>query len=361
MEVIRRIGKECFRYRISGVAMTACLVLSMLAAYYGVTIYKNMYMEYKEKMDYAYTYTTYFKCYAEEASDFPVLPERIECNLKILDCWIYADSMNATNIANISLYSSDENWPLVSGDYADSHQQKKKEPIIVLGQEHLTNTYARGNEQYYKLYGDEYRVVGVFGSDKSKVYDYSILLYWDCLGEHALQRLLSDNDGAFYLALESNSVDTNQIFETYIKDNYNVVMDSYDTVATGTSAPPFYEKGFCIVIYLFCFSCIAVVIQFWLRQRKHEMQICRAFGFTNKKILLRLIYSLGLLLGLSLVIFILCCLIINMLLGNIVAEYNLGFSWYTILPYTGTVILSIVLVSGRAVYMFLHKSIIENL
>lgn len=357
--MLRQIWRECFRYKISGIAMTACFVLSMMAAYYGVTIYKNMYMEYKEKMDYAYTYTTCFKCYVDEASDIPVLPEGLNCNLKMLDCWMYADSMKETVSVTISLCSSDENWPLISGAYADKRQRESGEPIIIVGQDRVADLYE--NTQYYELYGDAYRVAGVFGSDKSKLYDYNLMIYGDCLGNHALQRLLSDNDGTFSLVLESNLVDTEQIYNEYIKDNYNVMKDSNGSVSYGTAALPFREKAFCIIIYVFCFSCIAIVIQFWLRQRKHEMQICRAFGFTNRKILLRLFKSFGIILALSLLIFIACCWGLNAILGRIVAEYNLAFSWYTVLPYVGVFIASILLVSVKSVYEFLHKSIMENL
>lgn len=359
--MLRQIGRECFRYKISGIAMVACLVLSMMAAYYGVTIYKNIYMEYREKVDYAYPYTTYFKCYVDEASDIPVLPEGLNCNLKILDCWMYADSMNATVSVDISLYSSDENRPLISGTYADKHQRERGKPIIIVGQDRFADSYENGNVQYYELYGDAYRVVGVFGSERSKLYDYNLMIYGDCLGNHVLQRLLSDNDGTFSLVLESNLVDTEQIYNEYIKDNYNVIEDPDDSVSYGTAALPFHEKAFCIIIYIFCFSCIAIVIQFWLRQRKHEMKICRAFGFTNRKILLRLLKSMGIILAVSLLIFAVCCWGINTILGRIVVEYKLEFSWYTVLPYVGIFIVSILLVSVKSVYEFLHKSIMKNL
>lgn len=364
MNGVRKFVKEGFRYKLSGVALTACLTLSMLAAYYGITMFKNIYMENKDTTDYAYSSRTLFVCYAEDVSELPVLPEGIPCNLKMLNCNVITDNENTTCLADIIINSYDENYPLVSGHYANETELGQGEYVIVLGQERLKDAYLVGDEFYYKIFGEEYRVIGVTGTEDSVVFDYSLFLYLDCIGENTLSRLFENSvsaQGAFYFALESNTVDTDAIFQEYIEEQYSAAKENNQLQSTITAAPINNEKGFCIIIYLFCFFCIGIVIRFWLKQRKHEMQICRAFGYTNGRIVLRLLSSFGRIFLVSLGIFAVCCVGIHLLMRQVVMEYRLEFSWYTVLPYVGIFLLSIPIVSGKSLYDFLHNSVAENL
>lgn len=358
---MKRFLKECFRYRLSGVAMVACLVLSMLAAYYGISIYKNMFLEYKDNTEYAYPYRTVLRCYVSDVSEFPSLPESVACNLKIIDFHMVSDNANTTNLGDIIINSRDENWPLVSGHYASREEREQGENLILIGQGLLDSAYSVGNDLYYKVFGDEYRVIGVLGTKESVTFDYKLVLYLDCLGEHTQERIFRESQSGFFLSLESNTTDTEQIYHQYMEGQYPITMEHYETYSNASAAPIYNEKSFCIIIYLFCFFCIGIVIRFWLMQRKHEMQICRAFGYTNQKILLRLLNSFSRILLFSFGIFVVFCLGINQLIRQVVEEYRLEFSWYIILPYIFLFLLSVFIVSGKALYRFLHKSIVENL
>ena len=93
------------------------------------------------------------------------------------------------------------------------------------------------------------------------------------------------------------------------------------------------EKEFYIIIYLFCFVCIAVVMKFWIMQRTHEMQVCKAFGYNNLRIIFRLLRSFGCMLLFSLSVFSICCSTINWIFKDSLKEYHLEFSWNILLPY----------------------------
>ncbi|MBQ4521842.1 MAG: hypothetical protein IJA10_02690 [Lachnospiraceae bacterium] len=76
MKYLKKFFRQCFRYKLSGVSMVACLIISMLAAYYGITIFNNIYYEHKESTEYAYQYTTTFNCNVDSLSELPSLPDK---------------------------------------------------------------------------------------------------------------------------------------------------------------------------------------------------------------------------------------------------------------------------------------------
>ena len=133
----------------------------------------------------------------------------------------------------------------------------------------------------------------------------------------------------------------------------------YDTLAT--VEPSYNEKEYCIIIYIFSFVCIWLVIKFWLSQRTHEMKICRAFGFSNRKIVMRLLYSIASISLFSLVLFFLIVFLLQSVMKNLMVEYRLFFSIKYIVIYILIFMLSVLIIGGKSVYGFIKKSIVENL
>ena len=165
----------------------------------------------------------------------------------------------------------------------------------------------------------------------------------------------------YNMVLESNTEDTELIFDSYIKNHYAAATDSCESYFNASAAPIYNEKEFCIIIYIFCFVCIAVVMKFWMMQRSHEMQICKAFGYSNFKVILRLLSSFGCMIFFSLILFAICCSIINFTLKDSLKEYHLGFSHTILIPYIITFSIAIIVVIIKPIYTLIHKSISTNL
>lgn len=362
MKYIKKFLKECFRYKLSGFSMVACLSLSMLAAYYGITIFNNLYYEHKEQTEYQYQYTTTFNCMAKELSELPSLPENINCNLKITNYEMYLSDTNTTNLVHIALHSKDENWPLVSGYYPNEKERNETENPILIGQAFLEYTYEENGNRYYDIFDDKYKVVGVFGSKNSVAYDYYIVLYADSLGEKT-KKMMEENEfmSSYNMILESNTEDTDVIFQSYIKNNYAASISAHESYFNASAAPIYNEKEFCIIIYLFCFICIAIIMKFWMVQRSHEMQVCKAFGYSNRKVILRLLRSFGCMMLFSLIVFSICCSTINFILKDSLKEYHLEFSWNILIPYFAVFFIAVLVVSIKPVYVLITKSIASSL
>lgn len=360
---IKDMVRECFRYRISGIAMVSCCVVSMLAMHYGILIYSNILKEHLEKNNYKYTYELNMNGIVSSLDDIPKLPKSTKCNIKICDVMVYDDMENVTRFIDIIVSSYEEKWPLVSGTYATEEMLNRKENIILIGQNRVPDTYVKNDDMYYKIAGEEYRVIGVLGSEKSGIFDECVIMYLDCLGKQ-VEKCVTDSSQMLNLTIESDTRDVNEVYDKYIKESYSMVKSEtsggqYDTLAT--VEPSYNEKEYCIIIYIFSFVCIWLVIKFWLSQRTHEMKICRAFGFSNRKIVMRLLYSISSIFLFSLVLFFLIVFLLQSVMKNLMAEYRLFFSIKYIVIYILIFMLSVLIIGGKSVYGFIKKSIVENL
>lgn len=354
---MKKFFHEMFRYKISGAAMLVCLVISMLAAYYGITIYKNVFYEYMDKNEYKFKSETYFTYVPDEANLFPSVPEDSSANLKIVNCSGYSNISGETIIFDVVLHSYKENYPLKSGHYPKGREQKER--VVVLGEARMNGTYEKDDEFYYTLFGEEYKVVGVIGSRDSISFDSKLLVYG--MGDELQKRIASTAEFGYSMVLESNNCDTREVYDACIAPLGAEVSGEVESLSAGSAEPIYGETMYCIIIFLFSFTCIAIVISFWMQQRTHELQICRVCGFTNAMIIKRIFQSLFQIILFALCIFIIVAFIINRLLGHASEEYNLGFSVAVILPYIGVFAVAFTLVCVVPIARMLNTSIASSL
>lgn len=362
MERIKDIFRECFRYRISGIAMVSCFVVSLLAMHYGISIYSNILKEHSEKNNYRYNHELCMTGGAASLDEIPRLPESVKCNIKLHGIMVHDDTENVTRCVDIITSAYGIKWPLVSGSYATDAMIKSKEKIIVIGQGLAHNASVKDGDMFYGISGEEYKVIGIMGSEKSSVFDYSILLYIDCLGKR-LEECITASNQALSMIMESDEEDVNAVYDKYIRGSYSVTGSESSGVSEeylSTVEPTYNEKEYCIIIYVFSFACIWIVVKFWLAQRTHEMKICRAFGFSNRKLVMRLLRSIFSIFIVSMVIFSLIVFFLQIAMENTMEEYRLFFSIKYIAIYILLFFLSVLLIGGKSVYVFLNKSIVES-
>lgn len=207
-------------------------------------------------------------------------------------------------------------------------------------------------------------MIGVLGSGNSSLFDSKIVLYIDCLGEQVKKHLCSVGQSGCTITLESDKTDVEEVYNTYIKNNYNVTKST--NIETGdeyldSAIPIRYEKEYCIIIYIFCFVCISIVLRFWLSQRVHEMKICRAFGYSDRKVVIRLLSSFVSIIMVSLFFFLVLVFLLNLGFKDMIIEYNLFVSWEVVLIYISIFLLSLIVIGVKPIYCFIHNSIVEGM
>lgn len=361
MKWVKKIFKECFRYEISGYAMIFCIVISFLVEYYGITIYSNLYSEYMEKNEYRYQSEVYFCVPATIDWEKIALPNNCKANLKMIGNFVYCDSSNATIGTNIIMHSYQENIPLVSGRMISSNESKNGERVIILGRERVKDTFVKAGHRYYTILGEDYKVIGVIGSEKSVIFDGEIILYQTGLGEKYLKKM-KENDSMskpFSMLIESDFENAKDIYTKYISSQYNSSLEQNEAYYNSTSTPIAQEKIYCIVIYFFCFICLFIALNFWIVQRNKEMQICRICGMSNIGIILRIIKSLICICLLSMLCFFIVVFFISLLLNQIISDYNFGFSIEIVIPYIIIFVSALTLVSVGPIYRLIHYSVIN--
>lgn len=362
MEFLKKIVKECFRYRLSGIAMMSCLILSMLAANYGITMFQNIVIEQKEENNYEYHYSTCLGWQGDMETEFPCLSSQEKCNLKIMNLDMYDNLTCETHLVDVIVTSYKENIPLISGKYADEKMIDQGKPIMLVGRNIFKNAYERDGKWYYTMTSDEYEIIGVIGSQESIIFDNLMILYKDCLGEHTKVYLSEIGKSGFTMKLESDSVNTDDVY-TRCLEQYSVGKqfdDMFSNYYYSTAIPEDNEKEYCIIIYLFSFICISFVIEFWLSQRMQEMKICRAFGFSNRQIISRIIYSYVAMLVISILVTLIIMLLIQNIFSEMITEYQLMISWKVILGYFLILFISTILVGFKHIYTLLNKNIVER-
>ena len=362
MRQMRCIIRECFRYRISGIAMVSCFVVSMLALHYGVQIFSNIIKEQNEKNNYMYSNQLNMTGSVVSMEDMPQLPDSVKCNMKICGVMVHDDMDDVTRFIDIIVSSYMEKWPLVEGRYATDTMIENKEKIALIGQDLVQYARIAGDGMYYSIAGDEYKVIGVLGSEKSAIFDESILLYAGCLGAN-IEKYVVNPSIVLNIALESDVDDVDDVYDKYINGRYDVVRSGTQDVADQylTSVEPLYnEKQYCVYIYLFSLACIWLIVRFWLTQRLHEIKICRAFGFSGSQIIKRLVCSICSIMAVSMVGFSVIVLCLQIFLKKVMMEYRLYLSFRYIAIYALLFILSMIIICGRTVYVFITKGVVQN-
>lgn len=358
MGLIKRIWKECFRYRLSGTALTICMVLTMIVSFYGVTIYKNAYHEDIEKGENRYRYQTGFSCVIKSVEDIPRLPDGVLCNLKLIDAQTYLDKQNITRPSDIIINFYEDNTPLLAGSFPTKTDVMKDELIVVAGNG-ISSAITDG---YIEIFGESYKVVGIAGSKNSVLYDYYLFLYFDCLGDKMFSRIMNNpyNEKGVEFLLQSNVVNTEDIYEEYIKNKYPAIKTNVNHLANPSAMPDSDELEFLIMIYVFSFISMSVVVQFWLEQRKQEMQICRAFGYSDSQIIHRIAYSFMCISALGLLVSVISLLVFSAMLGKYYQEYRLHFSTEVVLPYFIIIFVSVYLAYISAVRVLKRIKVISK-
>lgn len=177
----------------------------------------------------------------------------------------------------------------ISSGSLPEYKEQKKECVAVIGCNLLDNTYKQGQKRYIELEGDKYRVVAVTG-DTTQDYDSNrIILFYDCLGKRMKNlvegqknyriMIRSDADLSFEVsALEEKTRQYSGV-SCSVKQSFPEEL-GYGLITT--------KLPINIMIYIFCILNCALMSEFWVEKRYHEICVRKCFGYTNGQVLKRL-------------------------------------------------------------------------
>lgn len=205
---------------------------------------------------------------------------------------LYADTEEAFCLMNVYLHLPEPfPYPVTEGIAPTKELLAGEEPVIVLGQGVKSDVIHKENGDYYKVCGEEYRVIAYVASEESNSLDYVRILFYDCLGKKAK----SDID---YFALTMGITlmfrsDTVDLIE-YYQEKQKLVDDRVEQISysQGILEDSYlvdnslvdYQK-YAYLLYIFSLVLIVMVIELWIVQRKKEFAIRRAVGYSRYQII----------------------------------------------------------------------------
>lgn len=303
--------REIFRYRLSVIGIIfgmAVAMVGMSCASY-MNCLEKLEKQDKEKLSFPYQYifTTFTYTKEEYEALVDVLKEQpLTIYAEIVG--LYMNDAKGVHSTQICFSLGDGlNVNLVKGAIPTQEELNNGELIVILGASNKRYTYKKNNEDYIKICGDEYRVIGYCAGENTTVGNHAVILFADGLGQQTREDVWKSGETYMHsISINSNqniSADYHgklckQLEAKGIVNNGTLV--KYDSIAFGEQ----YSDLYSILSYGISFSSVIIAliaIKFWLYQRRHEIALRRICGFTKKRIYFYISKDLGILFVIALV------------------------------------------------------------
>lgn len=278
------------------------LILAYCSFYYAGRISKNLYFEEKDIKDiYHYKYELAAQTFFDSSlDDIRELFKGWDMTAIINEVHLYIDDIDATKVCRVYLQSNSQDFPyqVVSG-YIPDTDTEYAEKLVVVGKELKKYTRTEAGQDYISICKEDYKVAGYISSENSVIYDNSVILFANAIGNNCREEIENQADGneallGLALLLYSDEVDVN----SWINNNRDLISKHFTTF----SIYPEYDVSFGLgsaigdegymkyayLLYVFSLVILMMIIRFWILERKAEFMVRRIAGYERKQ-LIRLI------------------------------------------------------------------------
>lgn len=322
MQNINFVGKKLikfFRYgTVTGGVLLGFVVSFFVFGYYD-TAKRIDVNESDDRKKYSYESSVTYVAYGKQLDINDInYSEFTECDIVIADTLFYVGDSEYPRTSDVVLYGDELVYPVVEGGYPDNQTLESDEPSVVLGKYLKRFTYRRNGKDYIKINGDEYYVTGYVSAENSNVFDYKVILYYECIGEGALKDVeYYKNNAGIFITFNSYSdvVKYNTLFDYYEKIYpENWYETDYESFEFGDSISDDSRKN-AVLIYAFTLIIITLVIVYWYLSNKKEFAIRRTYGYSKIRIIAMMVKRLMTLLFVAMFVSELIIFLMNRLEG----------------------------------------------
>lgn len=309
--------KTIVRYKIDYLFFIIGVSLAIVGSFFSISIYVS---ENKENISYnknKYKSEFSFKTKKSELSFILEKAKEWDCNVKITNAYVYIDDYKSTIPALIIINSQSEKIPISGNKFSFSTNNKRE---VILGKGYYSNIKNEGDQKKLNVFDESYDIIG-FIDDKSDLYDYSVVFNYYGLGNG----LLNNIPEIINIKLESDTIDTKDLYNKKIQP-FIVGEISEDDTFYYQSKPIQNEDVFCVLIYLSSFVLISLTLKNLINQRLFEFRLCRAFGYSNKRILFRFFGDMWFLFFITLIISSVIIIILTIIFHNLFYDNGIIFS-----------------------------------
>lgn len=310
--------KKLFRYKISSVCFLTGIVVSFLALYFGIANQRELSLAIEEISQYQYAYSCDFSVAFSDTGQM-LFPDYGYGNCIIKNFEVSVDDANGVIFSDIIVYANEEIYmPLESGAWPSKEQFSSGERLVVLGKNRKRNVITENGRDYIYISGQRYLVCGYLSGSISTEFDSYVVLFYDALGENVRSQMAEANGSiSLFVSLLSNSYDVNLLHDSFVKEVqvYGLVADRYASTNYESMVGIHSNTGY---FWIFAYSLIilTLVSNFWLRERKRELSIRKAFGYNTTQLVRLLLMDFCLLLILG----VMAAVMLAMLLQHFLLE-----------------------------------------
>lgn len=280
--------KKVFRYPLSTVYLIVGLIIAFLMLFDGLTIYKQVTKDTKEnrKMQYLETTEVMIDNLDNAKMDFNMLKSKQKVNINIVSEG-YVDGVEGN--VRIDVVMQEKVKPRLAmeqGRMPNADEIEEGKPVLAIRSNLQEYVVDKDGKEYINLSGAEYEVVGIIRNKDSNA---NIMVYGECLDSKMVKHILEMN--SFKLVMNSESENTyeayKEIKENLIRKSPAIEIAAYqrdNNVDALSYAMNNTEASVVLFIYLFSIANCVIISEFWIEQRRVEVAIKKAFGFSNFKL-----------------------------------------------------------------------------
>lgn len=279
---MKKVMRKIFRYpAVDGYMFFACII-AFVALFISLSVFNEAW-DYEDDESHLKFMSSYQgELIKTEKLDLSGLAEGVDCNASFSDVRVSLRTQEGdyNTEAQIYLKMKDRIYPLIEGRYPEDVSDDG--PVCVVGREIAEMTGSKTNDHIW-IDGSEYKISGIIGTDHSDYLDWHILLWYDKLTEKTLEHLrFFDTVG---LIFESNDTDTyicyRKVYDALQGTDGFISLKgtgSYTDTDFGKSRT---EAWFYFLLYGFALLHCVVASDIWIYERKYEISVKKAVGFSS--------------------------------------------------------------------------------
>lgn len=351
--------KRIIRYKFSGICIVCLFTLAYLAFYYGA--YESVKMNYETDDIGRYSYKNSEMYMISSDAGENILEQLFALNsdetyIAVADFPIYVDSMLASVLVQIEISGAEyRKYPIISGHMPNDEDMSSGYRLAVVGKNIKKYAVSQDGNDYITIQGEKYRITGYLASDASGIFNHTILLFADNIGNNFKDALNVGLYSGNVLLYAGSDI---QYGITLFEQKLSGAAGDGKLYFQPTQLGKFYStdvrtdnfKRYSVLIYIFCIVAIIFAVELWVMERKMEISIRKTFGEASIKIIWRIYRELFAMLIISGIVAVLLQLLVDLMSREVMA-YSIGKIWFMIQSLTVCIVVTSVIAMAYPAYI----------
>lgn len=231
-----------------------------------------------------------------------------------------------------------DTYPILEGSFYTEDNVKNGDKVVLLGK-NIAEKYLKTDNKIMSIDDEEYKVIGIVGRKGEKsAFDNSIFMPITALSKIALNSFESIPYRKIYLSRREKypTIELENLIGDLRKQDSEVnltFVDDMASVGSGISgAMTVYSGELIVIVITIIFAILNVILinYFWIKDRRFEIGVRKAFGIKNKNIALLLAWEFFSIVLVASILTVITHISLSLILSKCYGYY-LSFNFYNVL------------------------------